>query len=264
MLEVATRNEQLMDILELGSLIVPALPGRAEFFDVPGVVARWTQVSHPMLNLVAMTRLDPEAAEETIARVRALYASRGLAFGWVIAPRTRPTDLGERLRRLGFHKEIDYAGMALEDLSTEWAVNPAITVREATLDDLELANRVKARSFGLPDDFARFTNEVLLGEGSGFGARFYLAYLAGDPEPIGFAQSLMPPGVPIVLLAGAATLAEHRGKGTFRSLVARRIADARAAGATIAAIQAMRATSAPICARLGFREVCSLELWASP
>jgi hypothetical protein len=57
-------------------------------------------------------------------------------------------------------------------------------------------------------------------------------------------------------------MAEHRGKGVFTSLVARRLADGRASGDRAAAIQAMRATSAPICARLGFRELCPLELWS--
>jgi len=66
-----------------------------------------------------------------------------------------------------------------------------------------------------------------------------------------------------VLLGGAATLEEFRGQGTYTALVARRLADARADGRTAAVIQGDRRTSAPICAKLGFREICGLELFAS-
>jgi predicted GNAT family acetyltransferase len=55
---------------------------------------------------------------------------------------------------------------------------------------------------------------------------------------------------------------EHRGRGIYSALVAKRLADARADGRSAAVIQAVRSTSAPICAKLGFREVCALEFYA--
>jgi predicted GNAT family acetyltransferase len=71
------------------------------------------------------------------------------------------------------------------------------------------------------------------------------------------------PDSPTVLLGGAATLEEYRGHGIYTALVARRLADARADRRTAAVIQGDRKTSAPICAKLGFREICGLELFAS-
>jgi predicted GNAT family acetyltransferase len=65
-----------------------------------------------------------------------------------------------------------------------------------------------------------------------------------------------------VLLGGAATLPEHRGRGIYSALVAKRLTDARAHGRTAAVIQAVRASSAPIVAKLGFREICSLDFYA--
>jgi predicted GNAT family acetyltransferase len=70
------------------------------------------------------------------------------------------------------------------------------------------------------------------------------------------------PDSPIVLLGGAATLPEHRGRGIYSALVAKRLADARADGRTAAVIQAARSTSAPIAAKIGFREICGLEFYA--
>ena len=74
---------------------------------------------------------------------------------------------------------------------------------------------------------------------------------------------LMPelPGRPIVLLAGAATLPQHRGLGVYTSLVARRLADAHARGIEAAVIQAVRTTSAPICKNLGFVERYGLDFF---
>ena len=44
--------------------------------------------------------------------------------------------------------------------------------------------------------------------------------------------------------------------------MAKRLADARAMGMEAAILQADRTTSAPICANLGFEEVCSIDLYA--
>jgi hypothetical protein len=45
-------------------------------------------------------------------------------------------------------------------------------------------------------------------------------------------------------------------------MLAARIADAHAMGKHAAVLQADRKTSAPICAKLGFEEVCSIDLYA--
>jgi GNAT superfamily N-acetyltransferase len=92
-------------------------------------------------------------------------------------------------------------------------------------------------------------------------SRGYFAYLSGD-APVAWSYLVYLPGSPVVLLGGAATLPESRGKGIYSALVKRRLDDARADGREAAVIQADRDTSAPICARLGFRELCSLEVLA--
>ena len=54
---------------------------------------------------------------------------------------------------------------------------------------------------------------------------------------------------------------EHRGRGVYSSLLSRRLWDAHARGKKAAVLQAARATSAPICERHGFVDVCSLEFY---
>src|SRR5205814_500273 len=68
---------------------------------------------------------------------------------------------------------------------------------------------------------------------------------------------------PAPALGRAATRPGPRGPGLYAALLARGLADARADGGTAAVIQADRATSAPICAKLGFRELCGLEMFAA-
>ena len=65
----------------------------------------------------------------------------------------------------------------------------------------------------------------------------------GGTEPVGWSYLVYLPDSPIVLLGGAATLPEHRGRGIYSALVAKRLADARADGRTAAVIQAVRSTS---------------------
>jgi N-acetylglutamate synthase-like GNAT family acetyltransferase len=66
----------------------------------------------------------------------------------------------------------------------------------------------------------------------------------------------------IAVMQGAATRSQYRGKGVYTALMATRLVDARDMGMEAAILQADRTTSAPICANLGFEEVCSIDLYA--
>jgi N-acetylglutamate synthase-like GNAT family acetyltransferase len=66
----------------------------------------------------------------------------------------------------------------------------------------------------------------------------------------------------VAVMQGAATLNAYRGKGVYTALMAKRLADARDMGLEAAILQADRTTSAPICANLGFEEVCNIDLYA--
>ncbi len=90
----------------------------------------------------------------------------------------------------------------------------------------------------------------------------YHAFVPDRNGPVAFGNLVFVPNTSIVLLGGAATLGDLRGRGIYTSLVARRLADARAAGADAAVIQAVRETSAPVCSRLGFKEMLPIDFFA--
>jgi GNAT superfamily N-acetyltransferase len=92
----------------------------------------------------------------------------------------------------------------------------------------------------------------------------YVAHLPGTEDPVGFGIGYFDRDGEVLWLGGAATVPEHRGRGIYSALVARRVADARARGYRAAIIHAMKDTSAPICAKQGFRTVCDIDVYMAP
>ena len=248
--------------IESSLQVYPPVSGLSEDLAVKGVRGRVTDLSHPLANLVGMADIAPEDVEATLTMVRNRYSRGRKAYGWVTGPLTRPHDLGARLVASGLKKEDEMAGMVLTDLAVPIAVDQKIEIREATLHEAQAASGMMARAYDMPEEVARFFNVMLAMTDSKVRNRGYFAYVDGGNEPVGWSYLVYLPDSPIVLLGGAATLPEHRGRGIYSALVAKRLADARADGRSAAVIQAVRSTSAPIAAKLGFREVCGLEFYA--
>ena len=255
-------EDTLIAAIESSLQVYPPVSGLSEDLAIKGVRGRVTDLSHPLANLVGMADIAPDDVDATLKMVRNRYSRGRKAYGWVTGPLTRPHDLGARLVASGLKKEDEMAGMVLTDLAVPIAVDPKIEIREATLQEAQAASEMMARAYDMPEEVARFFNVLLAMTDSKVRNRGYFAYLDGSPEPVGWSYLVYLPDSPIVLLGGAATLPEHRGRGIYSALVAKRLADARADGRSAAVIQAVRSTSAPIAAKLGFREVCGLEFYA--
>ena len=255
-------EDTVIAAIESSLQVYPPVSGLSEDLAVRGVRGRVTDLSHPLANLVGMADIAPGDVDATLTMVRNRYSRGRKAYGWVTGPLTRPHDLGARLVASGLKKEDEMAGMVLTDLAVPIAVDPKIEIREATLHEAQAASAMMARAYDMPEDVARFFNVLLAMTDSKVQNRGYFAYLDGSTEPVGWSYLVYLPDSPIVLLGGAATLPEHRGRGIYSALVAKRVADARADGRSAAVIQAVRSTSAPIAAKLGFREVCGLEFYA--
>jgi len=259
---LSVAEETLVQAIEASLQVYPPVSGLSEDLGVKGVRGRVTELSHPLANMVGMANLAPADVEPTLRMVRNRYSGGRKAYGWVTGPLTRPHDLGERLVASGLVMEDEMAGMVLTDLGVPITVDPRIEVREATLHQAQEASAMMARAYGMPEEVARFFNVMLAMTDSKVKNSGYFAFVDDGTEPVGWSYLVYLPDSPIVLLGGAATLPEHRGRGIYSALVARRLADARAEGRQAAVIQAVRSTSAPICAKLGFREVCGLEFYA--
>lgn len=253
---------ELIDAIESSFFLLADIPGRAQPLAMPGIRGIHTPISHPFANLVTTDRLTSSRADGAIADVHRFFSKDDKGFSWVVGPNSTPKDLPQRLIRKGLAKAEEMAGMALTDLSVHLPRNPDLQIRCATPEAMARHTGMIARAYGMPEELARHVTDVWLNAPPGIRTVMYFAYVEGEEEPVGFGELLYVPGTSIVLLGGAATRNEHRGKGVYSSLVARRLADARADGVDAAVVQAVRDTSAPICAKLGFSEICSLDLYA--
>lgn len=254
--------DTLLDALEIAAFLLPELPGRVDNFAEPGILGRVTWDSDPFANLVGASTLHEGNADEMIAAVRDYFADQYKAFGWLIGPRSTPWDLAERLGWAGLTKMAETAGMVHWDPSVFMPTNPAVHVWEASDEDFDLAGWLMSEGMGVAQEQTRAITEAMFFGENSLGRRVYLATLEGAEHPVAFATMVYVPDQPIVHLASAATLEGYRGHGIYTALVARRLADAHQDGAEAAIIHANRATSAPICRKLGFEEIAGLELFA--
>jgi hypothetical protein len=232
----------LIDAIESSLLMYPPVAGLTEPIGMPGLAGRVTKLSHPLANLVGSARLSDKDADATIAKVKQRFVGDKKAFGWVTGPGDRPRDLERRLAAADLHPIAHLAGMA------------------APVDLAIASTDMMGRAYGMPADIVDLFNRMLVASPR-IKSRGYFAYLEGD-APVAWSYLVNIPDSNLVLLGGAATLPEARGRGVYGALVRQRLADARADGRVAAVIQADRDTSAPICAKLGFRELCSMEVFA--
>jgi GNAT superfamily N-acetyltransferase len=256
----------LVRAVEASFAMLPETEGLVSYLSIRGIHGHETRLSHPMLNMITSTALTPANADAAIKLVRDHFAEQDKAFGWVIGPSTKPDDLGARLLSAGLTKLFDAAGMTLTDLGVRFRVNPAVKIHEVTPQEVAVASETMAEAFPAPREVVHLMYEILFRDRQRLKTRIYLAFLEGSETPVACSSMGFIPGQPIVHLRGAATVKQHRGKGIYTSLLARRLNDARRDGAQAAVIQAIRTTSAPVCRRLGFNEVCSLEFytWSPP
>lgn len=215
----------------------------------------------PYRTVVQRLRLRPGEVDETVREVRAALAARGRrAATWEVGPSSTPTDLVERLYRLGMapdEGEPVVAGMVLRGppLVGESA---GVTVRRVEgWDEYQRSCAILDRCFGVQGDEAERRAERAQGfaeyADGGPEAR-YLALIGGEAVAAGLALSTEAG----VVLCGGATLPEARGRGAYRALVRARWRDAAALGSALV-VQA-GAMSRPILRRLGFVEVAEIRV----
>ncbi len=254
-------ERDLVEAIESTLFLYPAVPGLVQDLGIAGLRGRITKLSHPLANLCGDARFSERECDAMIAKVRQRYGD--LAFGWDTGPSTRPSDLPQRLEQAGLEPVDSIAGMTLPDLDMPNATSPDVRVEETPLRAAVAEAEMMARAYGMPVDVMNLFNELLLASADRIKSRGYFGYVGDDPKPVAWSFLVYLPDSPTVLLGGAATDEEHRGRGLYTALVKRRHDDARADGRTSAVIQADRRTSAPICAKLGFREVCGLEVYST-
>jgi GNAT superfamily N-acetyltransferase len=208
--------------------------------------------------------LEGEALGELIARQIRFFAERGQGFEWKLHGHDLPADLAERLRAAGFEPEETETVVigAVADLSVEAVLPDGVTIQEIVERRdfgriAELEQAVWDEEQGWVDDLAdeRETDPD--------GLRVFVADADGLTVSAGWVR--FPSGTEFATLWGGATLAEWRGRGIYRALVAERARLAAERGCRYMEVDASD-DSRPILERLGFRAVTTTTpyIWSPP
>jgi GNAT superfamily N-acetyltransferase len=213
---------------------------------------------------------EPERADARLDEVRArIEALGGTGARFQVTPRSRPTDLADRLRRHGYRQveETEVLVWKLRDREgkqrlPEFRTPVGLTVREiATERELRIFWELSTKIFGDPvpseesrrgflSEFHRRLKETQHSE----------RFLAWDAEvPIGHAG--MEIAGPIARFWGTGVLTEHRNRGVYGALVQARCESAAQRGAEIVLVTARVGTSGPILKRHGFEPLGSVRIF---
>ncbi|MFG2996015.1 GNAT family N-acetyltransferase [Streptomyces sp. NPDC048340] len=208
-------------------------------------------------NGVLWSDLDEGTADAAIAEQVAYFSGRAAGgesaeFEWKLYDYDGPADLGERLRAAGFVAEPAETLMVcrVADLAALPVAPPeGITLRVVKDEEgVDLMMEVHRQAFGT--DRPRIRQQLLSMLSNDPDRIEAVLAMAGD-TPVSAARMEMLPGGSFAGLWGGGTVAEWRGRGIYRLLVAHRARIAAERGIRYLQVDASD-DSRPILERLGF------------
>ncbi len=227
------------------------------------VSPNWLQLispdaDHSSANAVFRSILSPEELEKQIDEVKLLYQKIGVKFRWYVTPLTKPGNTAKVLEEKGFKLYSICEAMIMETDKMLAAGSSAtsISVREVKKPELETYVNTVAKAWGAPDKQKEVISKFI-GNAMDKERRFhaFVAFLDGEPVGTSLLISISSGGY----LAAGAVVPEHRGKGVYRAMVCARAKLADQLGHKHLLIHANKATSAPVCRKLGFEWVFDYE-----
>lgn len=231
--------------------------------DLGGALLRWLEVPWFGLDgMVVHISCDPTRVEQQLDALIDQVGER--QCWWIVGSSAQPPDVAERLVARGFVKEIEWAGLALRDLSVPIPTNPDLVIEPLSRANAEEYAAYCAASD--PSGDPRVPAERLAAayrfvEANAPDAGIYLGRIDGTIAAC-VVSHIEPTGV--VYLRNAETRPEFRNRGIYLSLVAHRLAVARSRGCSAAVVQAQTRSSAPILLKRGFERVTTIWGLARP
>ncbi|WP_338091922.1 GNAT family N-acetyltransferase [Sorangium cellulosum] len=234
-----------------------------------GPVVRW--VSPPDIPSgcgVYWSDLDEDTADGAIAEQVSYFAGLGRRFEWKTYGYDRPADLGARLRAAGFEAEAEEALVigTVEEVAAATAGTappPGITLR--CLEDGEPLDGIATlQSAVWGGDWAWLIAE-LRQEQRADPRALSIHVAEAEDQIVGAAWVRFHRGTEFASLWGGSTLGEWRGRGIYRSLVARRTRQACERGLRYLRVDASP-DSRPILERLRLHVVSTTTpyVWSPP
>ena len=229
--------------------------------DIPGMRGWFSPFNEPYANRIGL--VSECDVDSSIKEAIDFFRNRNSGFTWVVRPGDIDAGLPEKLIMNGltpsrFHK---VAGMYLKSSVIPETKTPEISVREITGDEIIANMGVIARAYGAASEEYMKHLYAPSAHYDGVLSKMYLAYLDDVQEPVGYAYCSHLENNSVLMLRGAAVVPEHRCKGAYKELLRQRLVDACKNSVSHFVIQSSRDSSYSTCRRLGFEEICPLELY---
>ncbi len=206
-------------------------------------------------NYVSWFQLDPGLADAAIQDEIDFFTARGQSFEWKVYDWDLPSDMVQRLVRKGFEADEPEALMMLDIRQVNQDLPDLAGCTELTTDQ-QIREAVRALEPVWQRDLSEHAQAIIDQKRAAPGLlSMYAVYQSGIP--VCSARIVYPSQGPFASLWGGSTLAEHRGKGFYRSLLNRRINDARARKIEYLYIEASP-MSQPILERYGFIRIAGV------
>ncbi len=209
--------------------------------------------------VLAWELADLDAAAAAVREQAAYARAAALELEWKVFAHDRPAGLDSILEREGFVADesetlmvldLEAAGEGDVDLGDGVEIRRVVDARG--VDDFVA---VTSAAFGRDDRWKAAEFVPLLGDST---VQLFVACRGGRPASAG--RLNMPEGRAFASMWGGSTVAEHRGLGMYRALVARRADVARRRGYRYLTTDA-RETSRPILERVGFVPLTGITGW---
>jgi GNAT superfamily N-acetyltransferase len=220
-------------------------------------------------NLVSSVRVGVDDVPSLVDEIRAHVGPDRRRVAWVVGPSCTPADLTARLEGLGFvpADRPPYEPVATAMVLTEEpdvGGTEAVEVRPVeTFEDYLVSDEIAGVAFGDDERALEAYAKVAPERFAAYSARDdyvrLLAFVDGSAVAVGMANA----GEHGLLLGGAGTLPDARGRGAYRALVRARWDEAVKRG-TPALVILAGAMSRPIVERAGFRPICELAVLMDP
>ena len=230
---------------------IPEVPQPGHSYESVGPVLRVFGGHRGFVDTAQNLGVTGTALDALIAEQVAFFAARGESFEWKTRGNDEPADLPDRLVAAGFvpaERETVVVGEAAQ-MATDTILSAGVTIRQVTdRADLERIAAMESSVWGedwswLADDLE---GRLQIGEDE---TVILVAEAAGTV--VSAAWLVTKPGRDFAGLWGGSTLAEWRGRGIYRALVARRAQIATERGISYLQVDASD-DSRPILERLGF------------
>jgi hypothetical protein len=185
----------------------------------------YSRLDHPLINRVVGLGVSEPAFEVDVGSIIDAYRLRGIRrFSVALSGEAQPPELPAWLARAGFAPRGGTARW-LRATGEIPDVDPEVQVVEATADDAPAVVEIVTLALGLPPPAGLIVSAAI----GRPGWKHYLAYVDGEPAGAGalYARQEM------AWIGFGGTVADARGRGAHKALIARRCADAAAAGCRV-------------------------------